>query len=92
MRSKNGRTTKDGIRIYEQADFVGMHAAGALAAKILDDIAAHVFVGQTAGEIDRIITQMVTRRVPEDLPHQTSGVILVAWLPCSKQRQCQRLA
>jgi methionyl aminopeptidase len=59
MRSKNGRTTKDGIRIYEQADFVGMHAAGALAAKILDDIAAHVFVGQTTGEIDRIITQMV---------------------------------
>ncbi len=59
MRSKNGRTTKDGIRIYEQADFAGMHAAGALAAKILDDIAAHVFVGQTTGEIDRIITQMV---------------------------------
>ncbi len=59
MRSKNGRTTKDGIRIYEQADFVGMHAAGALAAKILDDIAVHVFVGQTTGEIDRIITQMV---------------------------------
>lgn len=59
MRSKNGRTTKDGIRIYEQADFVGMHAAGALAAKILDDIAAHVFVGQTTSEIDRIITQMV---------------------------------
>ncbi|ABF65201.1 methionine aminopeptidase, type I [Ruegeria sp. TM1040] len=59
MRSKTGRTTKDGIRIYEQADFAGMHKAGALAAKILDDIAAHVFPSQTTGEIDRIITQMV---------------------------------
>jgi len=59
MRSKNGRTTKDGIRIYEQADFAGMHAAGALAATILDDIAQHVFPGQTTGEIDRLITQMV---------------------------------
>jgi methionyl aminopeptidase len=54
-----GRTTKDGIRIYEAGDFAGMHAAGALAAKILDDIAPHVFPGQTTEEIDRIITQMV---------------------------------
>ncbi|MFP3383282.1 type I methionyl aminopeptidase [Tritonibacter sp. SIMBA_163] len=59
MRSKNGRTNKDGIRIYDQSDFAGMHAAGALAAKILDEIAQHVFPGQTTGEIDRIITQMV---------------------------------
>ncbi|NIZ14964.1 type I methionyl aminopeptidase [Phaeobacter sp. HF9A] len=59
MRSKNGHTTKDGIRIYEQADYQGMRVAGALAAKILDDIAQHVFPGQTTGEIDRIITQMV---------------------------------
>ena len=36
-----------------------MHAAGKLAATILDDIAQHVFGGQTTGEIDRIITQMV---------------------------------
>jgi methionyl aminopeptidase len=54
-----GRTTKDGIRIYEAGDFAGMHAAGAVAAKILDDIAPHVFPGQTTEEIDRIITQMV---------------------------------
>ncbi|MEX5578488.1 type I methionyl aminopeptidase [Pseudophaeobacter sp. A-200-2] len=59
MRSKDGRTTKDGIRIHEPADFAGMHTAGALAARILDDIAPHVFPGQTTGEIDRIITQMV---------------------------------
>ena len=60
MKKENrGRMTKDGIRIYEQADFAGMHAAGALAARILDDIASHVFVGQTTAEIDRLITQMV---------------------------------
>ncbi len=58
-KADRGRMTKDGIRIYEQADFDGMHVAGALAAQILDDIAPHVFVGQTTGEIDRIITQMV---------------------------------
>ena len=54
-----GRLTKDGIRIYDQSDFSGMHAAGALAARILDDIASHVFVGQTTEEIDRLITDMV---------------------------------
>ncbi|MEL7211491.1 MAG: type I methionyl aminopeptidase [Pseudomonadota bacterium] len=59
MDERKGRLTKDGIRIYQDADYAGMHAAGKLAATILDDIAQHVFVGQTTGEIDRIITQMV---------------------------------
>ena len=54
-----GRLTKDGIRIYDPADFAGMHAAGALAARILDDICEHVFVGQTTGAIDAAITKMV---------------------------------
>ena len=36
-----------------------MRAAGQVAAAILDDIAAHVFVGQTTAEIDRLITEMV---------------------------------
>ena len=54
-----GRVTKDGIRIYEAADFAGMHAAGALAARILDDIAEHVFPGQTTETIDKKITEMV---------------------------------
>ena len=40
-----GRMTKDGIRIYETGDFAGMHVAGALTARILDDIAEHVFDG-----------------------------------------------
>lgn len=54
-----GRQTKDGIRIYECSDFAGMHQAGALAARILDDIAEHVFVGQTTGVLDEKIEEMV---------------------------------
>lgn len=59
MQTNKVRVTKDGIRIYEADDFAGMNVAGRLAAQILDDIAAHVFVGQTTAEIDRVITQMV---------------------------------
>ncbi|MEZ5716433.1 MAG: type I methionyl aminopeptidase [Paracoccaceae bacterium] len=54
-----GRMTREGIRIHEEADFAGMHRAGALAATILDAMAEHVFPGQTTGEIDRIIEEMV---------------------------------
>ncbi|MGZ2259312.1 type I methionyl aminopeptidase [Roseobacter sp. A03A-229] len=54
-----GRHTKDGIRIYDPADFAGMKAAGALAARILDDVADLIFVGQTTGAIDEAITRMV---------------------------------
>ena len=59
MQTNKGRVTKDGIRIYEADEFAGMNVAGRLAAQILDDIAAHVFVGQTTAEVDRLITQMV---------------------------------
>ncbi|PVA11981.1 type I methionyl aminopeptidase [Pelagivirga sediminicola] len=54
-----GRTTRDGIRIHEAADFAGMHKAGALAAKILDEIAPHVTVGQTTAALDAMIEGMV---------------------------------
>ena len=50
-----GKLTRDGIRIHERADFAGMHKAGELAAQILDDLAPHVAVGQTTGELDRMI-------------------------------------
>ncbi|MFQ1701060.1 type I methionyl aminopeptidase [Loktanella agnita] len=59
MKTNKGRVTKDGIRIYEAVDFDGMKTAGALAARILDDIAAHVVPGQSTAELDRLITQMV---------------------------------
>ena len=59
METNKAHLTKDGIRIYQSDDFAGMAKAGALAAQILDDIAAHVLPGQATSEIDRIITQMV---------------------------------
>ncbi|UYV37624.1 type I methionyl aminopeptidase [Rhodobacteraceae bacterium D3-12] len=54
-----GRMTREGIRIHEAADFAGMHKAGALAAKILDEVAEFIVPGQTTGEIDRIIEEKV---------------------------------
>lgn len=59
MGTNNGRVTRDGIRIHEADGFTGMNAAGAVAARILDDIAAHVVPGQTTGELDRLITEWV---------------------------------
>ncbi len=54
-----GRITKDGIRLHEPADFVGMRAAGRLAAQILDDIAPLVEPGVTTAELDRVITEQI---------------------------------
>lgn len=54
-----GKTTRDGIRIHEAADFAGMHKAGELAARILDEVADHVFVGQTTGALDSLIENKV---------------------------------
>jgi len=54
-----GRVTREGIRIHDAADFEGMRVAGRLAAQILDEIAEHVFPGQTTGEIDRLIEEKV---------------------------------
>ncbi len=59
QKQHSGRTTRDGIRIHEAADFAGMHKAGALAARILDDIAPHVTEGQTTGVLDAMIESMV---------------------------------
>jgi methionyl aminopeptidase len=55
----DGRVTREGIRIHEQADFAGMHKAGRVAAEILDEIAEHVFPGQTTAAIDKIIEEKV---------------------------------
>ncbi len=54
-----GRQTRDGIRIHQEADFAGMRKAGELAARILDEIAEHIFPGQSTGEIDRLIKEKV---------------------------------
>lgn len=54
-----GATTRDGIRLHRPEDFAGMHKAGQLAARILDDVAKHVFPGQTTGALDQFITEQV---------------------------------
>lgn len=59
MTDNGGRVTKDGIRIYQPSDFAGMHAAGKLAAEILDKVAALVVPGVTTGELDKFIEDYV---------------------------------
>jgi len=54
-----GHLTRDGIRIYEAADFAGMHRAGRVAATILDEMIEHVVPGVTTGKLDEIITAKV---------------------------------
>ncbi len=57
-----GRVTRDGIRIYEDADFAGMRAAGRMAAEILDMVVPLVQVGVTTASIDDFIREEVERR------------------------------
>ncbi|MEL6690703.1 MAG: type I methionyl aminopeptidase [Pseudomonadota bacterium] len=59
MDTPRGRMTRDGIRLYEDGDFAGMHAAGRMAAQILDEMAHLVVPGKTTGEIDQVITDRV---------------------------------
>ncbi|MEM7076083.1 MAG: type I methionyl aminopeptidase [Pseudomonadota bacterium] len=54
-----GRLTRDGIRIHERADFAGMHKAGQLAARILDEVAVEIDVGRTTNEINAFIEERV---------------------------------
>jgi methionyl aminopeptidase len=54
-----GRITKDGIRIYDDADFEGMRKAGRLAADILDRIIPHIQPGVTTGELDKLVETWV---------------------------------
>ena len=61
MDESQGRVTRDGIRIHEPADFGGMRAAGAIAARILDEVAPLVQTGVATEALD----DFITRRVPE---------------------------
>ena len=62
MDEQRARITKDGIRIYEDADFAGMRMAGRVAAEILDAVAPLVVPGTTTAAIDDFITEEVKRR------------------------------
>ncbi|SUZ30534.1 Methionine aminopeptidase [Roseibaca ekhonensis] len=55
----HGATTREGIRLHTREGFAGMHKAGKLAAEILDEVAEHVFPGQTTAALDRLITEWV---------------------------------
>lgn len=59
MQDHKGRLTKEGIRIYSDADFAGMHKAGRLAAEILDAMSDLVVPGVTTETLDNAITKMV---------------------------------
>lgn len=61
MNDLRGRMTKDGIRIYEDADFVGMRTAGRVAAGILDAVIPLVVPGTTTAAIDDFITEEIKR-------------------------------
>jgi methionyl aminopeptidase len=56
-----GRITREGIRIYEDADFAGMRAAGRAAAGILDAVAPLVVPGTTTALLDDFITAEIAR-------------------------------
>lgn len=62
LEETRGRVTRDGIRIYEDADFAGMRVAGRVVAEILDMVAPLVKPGVTTGEIDDFIRAEVERR------------------------------
>ncbi len=53
------RVTREGIRIHGPEDFAGMHAAGRVAATILDEVGALVQPGATTGELDDFIRARV---------------------------------
>ena len=49
------RLTREGIRIHAPEDFAGMHAAGQMAAQILDEVGPLVHPGVTTGALDDFI-------------------------------------
>ncbi len=62
MRDMRARVTRNGIRIYEDADFAGMADAGRVAAEILDQVCALVQPGVTTAAIDDFIRTEIERR------------------------------
>ncbi len=56
---ENFRRSRDGIRLFDEADFAGMHKAGALASKILDAICEDVYPGQTTLALDKLVEDQI---------------------------------
>lgn len=59
-RATNSDRTPEGIKLHSAADFVGMRAAGRLAAETLDMIAEHVVPGATTEELDERMHAFMT--------------------------------
>ncbi|MFV0334262.1 MAG: type I methionyl aminopeptidase [Tropicimonas sp.] len=55
------RLTRDGIRLYDRADFPAMHKAGQVAADILDRVAPLVEPGQSTAAIDKAVEAMIAQ-------------------------------
>ncbi|MBO9453787.1 type I methionyl aminopeptidase [Paracoccus sp. R12_1] len=56
---EDSRITKEGIRIHGREDFAGMSKAGALAARILDEVGPLVQPGATTGMLDDFIRSRI---------------------------------
>lgn len=57
----DGRLTKDGIRIHEPADFIGMRVAGKLAAQILDEVGPLVEPGVSTAVLDDFVRDRIVQ-------------------------------
>ncbi|MFV0627382.1 MAG: type I methionyl aminopeptidase [Alphaproteobacteria bacterium] len=53
---------KDGVTIYETADFEGMRVAGRIAAETLDYITPFVQVGVSTGELDKLCQDFIEKK------------------------------
>ena len=62
LQDMRARVTRDGIRLYKEVDFVGMAAAGRVAAEILDQVCALVEPGVTTAAIDDFIREQTEAR------------------------------
>ena len=91
MDEHRGRLTKDGIRLHEPADFAGMHAAGRLAAEILDRVADAVYPGQTTGELDRQIELSISKLVKETNQAVEADIKMQQVKQAAERKEAQRL-
>ncbi|MFT8719413.1 type I methionyl aminopeptidase [Acetobacter sp.] len=56
-----GKSVRHGVILHSEADFVGLRAAGRLAAETLDMITEYVRPGVTTGELDTIIHEFTLK-------------------------------
>lgn len=56
-----GKFTASGIELHDETGFVGMRAAGRLAAETLDMVTPHVIPGVTTAELDQLCNRFITK-------------------------------